>query len=299
MMALMHVLTEADPELDPDISSGDTVGTTRAALELGLPVHFLPRVGSPGSEDDVLGGLAPVAQPGPTVWLGYIPTPERYAQVFEAARERGLHLLNDPEAHLRALEFPRAWPHLRGLTPDSQVIESPAQVEEALDVLGLPVFIKGTVLSRKSYGWKACVAETREEARTLAEKLLRTARFSRERVVLRRFVPLRRTGEVMEGFPCSREYRLFLLRDEVVGEGYYWPFGDPFGPLTPAELEQVRGLAREAARRLAVPLLAVDVAQAEDGSWLVIEVGDPQFAGLSHISPRGFIQRLHAVLAGA
>jgi hypothetical protein len=295
-MSGMHVLTEADPELDPDISSGDTVGCTRAALALGLPVHFLPAATSLGPEDDVLGALAPVEQPGPAVWLGYIPTPERYAQVYEAARERGLHLLNDPEAHLRALEFPRAWPHLRGLTPESRVIDSPEQVDEALAALGLPVFIKGTVLSRKSYGWKACVAETPGEARTLVEKLLRTTRFSREHVVLRRFVPLRRTGESLEGFPCAREYRLFLLRGEVVAEGYYWPFGDPFGPLTAEELEQVRGLAREAARRLSVPLLAVDVAQAEDGSWLIIEVGDPQFAGLSHISPRAFIERMHAVL---
>jgi hypothetical protein len=294
----MHVLTEADPELDSDRSSGDTVGTTRAALALGLPVHFLPAAAALGPEDDVLGGLAPVASPGPAVWLGYIPTPERYAQVYEAARSRGLHLLNTPEEHLRALEFPRAWPHLGGLTPESRVIDSLEQVEEALEALGLPVFIKGTVLSRKAYGWKACVAETPEEARALVQKLLRAARFSRERVVLRRFLALRRTGEALEGFPCAREYRLFLLRGEVVGEGYYWPFGDPFGPLTPREAEQVRGLAREAARRLSVPLLAVDVAQAEDGTWTLIEVGDPQFSGLSHIPPHAFIERLRALLVG-
>jgi hypothetical protein len=292
----MYILTEATPELDPDISSGDTVGATRAALALGLPVHFLPAAAGLGPEEDVLGGLAPVESPAPALWLGSIPTPERYTQVYEAARSRGLHLLNSPEEHLRALEFPRAWPHLGGLTPESRVIDSLDQVEEALAALGLPVFIKGTVLSRKSYGWKACVAESPEEARALVQKLLRAARFSRERVVLRRFLSLRRTGESLEGFPCAREYRLFLLRGEVVGEGYYWPFGDPFGPLTPQEAEQVRGLAREAARRLSVPLLAVDVAQVEEGTWTLIEVGDPQFAGLSHISPRAFIERLSTLL---
>jgi hypothetical protein len=42
-------------------------------------------------------------------------------------------------------------------------------------------------------------------------------------------------------------------------------------------------LAREAARRLEVPYVAVDVGQLEGGSWIVIETGDPQFSGVSTI----------------
>jgi hypothetical protein len=43
----------------------------------------------------------------------------------------------------------------------------------------------------------------------------------------------------------------------------------------------------------------VDVGQQEDGRWTVIEVGDPQFAGVGHISVSTLYQNLRAALAPA
>jgi hypothetical protein len=48
----------------------------------------------------------------------------------------------------------------------------------------------------------------------------------------------------------------------------------------------------EAARRLGVPYLTVDIGQVENGQWIVIEVGDAQFAGLSQVSPLKLWSRL-------
>jgi precorrin-6B methylase 1 len=45
-------------------------------------------------------------------------------------------------------------------------------------------------------------------------------------------------------------------------------------------------VASAAARRLRARLVSVDIGQLEDGDWVVIEVGDPQFSGLSFIRPR-------------
>jgi hypothetical protein len=39
----------------------------------------------------------------------------------------------------------------------------------------------------------------------------------------------------------------------------------------------------KAAARLNVPFIAVDVGQLESGDWIVIETGDAQFCGLSHV----------------
>lgn len=54
--------------------------------------------------------------------------------------------------------------------------------------------------------------------------------------------------------------------------------------LSAAETKSVLALAMTAARRLAVPYLIADIGQLETGEWVVIEVGDAQFAGHNDIS---------------
>jgi hypothetical protein len=74
-----------------------------------------------------------------------------------------------------------------------------------------------------------------------------------------------------------------VLNDTVVGCGYYWEGNDPLMHLNESEKTDVLNLALESARRLKVPFIAVDIGQLEDESWMVIEVNDGQFAGLSQI----------------
>lgn len=63
----------------------------------------------------------------------------------------------------------------------------------------------------------------------------------------------------------------------------YWDeHADPF-PLTPNDAGALRRVATEAAKRVGMPFLAVDIAQTIDGDWIAIEVGDAQFSGLSHV----------------
>jgi hypothetical protein len=292
----MVVLSEASPDLDPDKSDGDINGATKVALGLGIPVHFLRPAVALEPDEDPLAQVPALPRESLAVWIGHIPTPERYARVYAEARARGIRLINSPEEHQRALEFDRFYPRLEGITPRSVAVDAVERVAAAVETLGLPLFIKGTVLSRKAYGWKACVADTREEAESLVSRLLRMSSLSRGRAILRELVSLRRAELVLEGFPTAREYRLFLLRGEVMGLGYYWPFADPYGALAGEDEAAVHALAREAARRMEVPYLSVDIGQREDGRWTVIEVGDPQFAGVGHISVSALYRNLHAAL---
>jgi hypothetical protein len=65
--------------------------------------------------------------------------------------------------------------------------------------------------------------------------------------------------------------------------GYYWEGDDPLKELSHSEEEAVRSLALEAAGRLDVPYITIDIGQLEDGRWIVIETGDAQFSGVSQI----------------
>lgn len=280
----MIVLTETADQLPPSASARDIAASTNAAKLVGCQVyHFPPDFSECGDAEAALWLVPKSAERRLGVWIGYIPTTERYAQIYEAALAKGIQLVNTPSQHRIAEEFDAAYPLLRELTPDSVIISGTNECEAAVARLGFPIFVKGAVQSRKSRGWKACVAETVDELRRLANTLLELENRSRGRVVLRKVVALRHTRRSGEGFPLGREYRLFIYRGEVLGMGYYWEGDDPMKALTADEESQVRTLALEAAGRLQVPYVAIDIGQLEDSSWIVIEAGDAQFSGVSQI----------------
>jgi hypothetical protein len=280
----MVVLTESSERLPPSSSARDIEASTQAAKLAGCSVFHLP---SDFEEcRDAEGALwhVPVQsseQPG--IWIGYIPTSERYAAIYQAALAKGIRLLNTPQEHQSAQEFDHAYPHLCGVTPASLIITSEAECAAAAAQLGFPIFVKGAVQSRKARGWKACVAESIEDLQRLTRALLDLSNRSRGRVVLREVVALRHTRSSAEGFPFGREYRLFVYRGRILGLGYYWEGDDPLKDLAADEEACVRALALEAAARLPASYLAIDIGQLNDGRWIIIETGDAQFSGVSQI----------------
>jgi hypothetical protein len=277
----MIVLSEAAPHEPPNSASArDNIEMTEAARLAGCRVYHIPKDFTRcETAENALWHIPEQEEPAPAVWSGFIPSRERYDAVYEELVRKQIYLLNTPEEHLDSLEFDRSYPRLLGLTPESLVLDDAAQWRDAGDRLGYPVFVRGTARSRKAAGWKACVATTPAELKELVEGLFATPYRSRGRVIVRRLVPLRHTRFSDEGFPLGREYRAFLYRDRVLGFGYYWEGDDPLRSLESDEERQMLALAQEAARRVAVPFVTVDLGQLESGEWVVIEVGDAQFAG--------------------
>jgi hypothetical protein len=224
------------------------------------------------------------------------PSPARYAGIVAEAAARKVVLLNDVTQHLDALELHRTVSRLDDLTARTVVVESVDALDAALERLPPPVFVKGSVGSRKRHGRGACVAEDVGQARALVEKLFALPSQARGAVLVRELLPLRHTGRVVEGFPQAREYRLFVLDADVIAVGPYWPLGDPFGALAPRELDEVQALAREVAARTRVPWLCVDVGQLDSGDWRVIETGDPCCSSLAGVAPAALVGALPAAL---
>lgn len=278
----MIVFSESSPQLPPSASAADLRKATEAAQLTGCRVyHIPPDFSRCETAENALADVALQEQETPAIWIGYIPPPSRYEAIYEAALEKRVRLLNTLEQHLDAQELDRSYPRLAGVTPVSVTITSEDQCAEAVQVLGLPVFVKGAVQSRKARGWNACVAESVDDLRLLCRHLLTLENRSRGRVIVRRLVNLRHSRTSSEGFPLGREYRVFLYERQPVGFGYYWEGEDPLKLLAPPEEEAVLGLATEAAGRVGTPYVAVDVGQVEDGTWIVIETGDAQFSGVS------------------
>lgn len=253
-------------------------------------------VDAPGapSIEDALAYLSVQPEPTPAIYNGFIPSQERYEAVYAACARRNVWLLNTPEEFARCLSLVEAYPLLEGMTPKTVAITSPDELDGALDAVGLPAFLKGSVKSLKKQGIRSCKATTREEARRIAADLFDHAYFTRGTVLVREWVALRHNRKTPRGLPMGREFRLFVYRGEVLGYGYYWEVGDPLDTLTPNEEVEVFALARRAAAALDVPYLVLDVGYTEDGSFIVVEPGDAQFAGLSCVDPLAVFTRLVA-----
>lgn len=266
----------------------DLLGLAAAAKTLGHRVHLIPREGA-------LSAAEPALTRGDFQWgllSGDGFSPERYRRLHDEARELNITLLNDPDQHANAEEVDRTVQLLEGLTARTEVVKNESEVEEALKRLPLPVFVRGAISSAKELGWKACVAESLGEAQTLVTRLLSLEAYSRGRALLREVLPLRRIEKLHEGFPLSREYRLFVLDADVLAMGPYWVKEDPFGALTERDEREIRALAHEVAKRTKVPWLAVDVGQLESGDWRVIETADPACSELAAVNPRDLLGAL-------
>lgn len=289
----MIILSEASDQLVRSASSIDLQKMTEAAKIQGFKVYYIPQdFNICETAHNALYHVPKQTQPTLGIWIGYIPQPEHYAAVYQAALDKNIHLLNTPKQHLIAQEFDQAYPKLLGLTPRSFVLTDVAQCPEVVAMIGLPLFVKGTVQSRKAKGWKACVAYTLEELQALTQQLLSLEARSRGRVIVRQLIKLRYSRTSAQEFPLGREYRVFVYGQTVLGWGYYWEGDDPLKALTADEQQIVLQLALTTAARLEVPYLAVDIGQQEDGQWIVIEVGDAQFSGVSQIP---VLQLWHAI----
>jgi hypothetical protein len=293
----MIALSEASPQLHDSASLRDITHATEAARFAGWQVYSIPQDLPEGvSADDALWHIPRQPEIVPGVWIGYIPLPSHYEQIYEAALSRNIRLLNSPEQFRRAEEFDRFYPFIADLTAESRCVSGMVECEEAAQQLGYPVFLKGTIQSQKAKGIGSCVAHDPEQLATIATALLGNHRRSLGTIIVRKLLDLRHSRIGPGGFPFGREYRVFVHAGHVVGLGFYWEGEDELAALDPTEREQVSGLALEAFRRLEVPYLTVDVGQTRQGDWIVIEVGDGQFSGLSQIPVHQLWTRLTAVV---
>ena len=287
------ILLAEDPQLlAPSSSRDDIARSLEAARIAGAHIFTIaPDFSQCETAENALWHIPSQAQPTPAIWLGYIPDAARYRAIYDAAKAKNIRLFNATDQHQRAQEFDLAYPYLEDLTPRSLTMFAPADCARAAQQIGFPMFLKGAVQSRKARGWRACVAQNEAELNELSAHLWSLENRARGRVIARELAQLRHTRSHHD-FPLGREYRVFILNEEILGLGYYWPGKDALAALGHGEEQAVRELALEAARRLRVPYIAVDIGQREDLRWIVIEVGDAQFAGLSCNSPLQLWNRL-------
>jgi hypothetical protein len=196
-----------------------------------------------------------------------------YDELERDLRILGSRLVNSPEEHkwIAAFEY---YAELRGFTPetwDEQNIH--------LCSYSGPFVVKGK-LSSKKHNWSTHMfAPTKAAAIRLARRLKDDDREIREQgVVYRRYVPLRTFEVGVNGLRYTNEWRFFYFKDKLLSVGYYWSQADCLGQ---AELKpEGHALANKLAQIVAsfATFYTLDLAETEDGDWILIEINDAQTA---------------------
>lgn len=164
--------------------------------------------------------------------------------------------------------------------------------------------VKGATNSKKWRWLDRMYAPTKYEANIRAVALQEDSLIGQQKILVRRYMPLLKLAEGINGLPITNEWRFFYLYGRLVAYGYYWGTHPELADWSEAEPPKAQLLvgghevAELAAKRIAphVNFFAVDVAELDDGTWKVVEVNDGQQAGLSCIPPDRFYRKLREVL---
>lgn len=209
---------------------------------------------------------------------------DNYAEFYETLHNEGIKLVHTPQEHLKCSELPHWYPLLTDLTPKSMWFSELPTLEQIMDVFDFPFFMKG---SRQTSKHKRSLSIIDSEA-TFNEAIRHYAKdpiLHWQDIVCREYIPLKPIqGGDPDKIPASYEFRTFWWHGEFVGAGQYWFQADTC-QWTPSEKEAALTIAREAAKRIAVTFLVVDIALCTDGKWIVIECNDGQESGYAGLAP--------------
>lgn len=205
-----------------------------------------------------------------------------YASELEDKLSMGLRLVNSLAEHTLASELESWYPRLQEITPRTQIFESLPSAEEIERSFEWPIFLKGSRQTSK-HNPELAIIESRAHYEWVAEQYRRDPVLHWQKPVVRELVSLMPVeGTVPGKIRPSIEYRSFWWYGECVGWGRYWY---QVAPYEAADAAVGLDVARQAAARLQVPFLVVDVAKTRDGRWIVIECNDAQESGYAGIPP--------------
>jgi len=216
---------------------------------------------------------------------------EDYARLENGIKSRGITLGNSAEAYQFCHHLPENYPLFEGATPRSVWVERSRfergddidfdAIFEELDVFGgSPIILKDYVKSQKHHWKTACFIE-RANDKAAVEKVVRRflelqGDFLVGGLVFREFVELCSIGNhPQSGMPLAAEWRVFWADKQPILIAPYWAGTELNIGETP-DVSQFQALANQVPSRF----WTMDLAQKQDGEWIVVELGDGQVAGL-------------------
>ena len=268
--------------MSPGLERGEDLFQLEEAVwlwtsQIGAPIYDF-------AFDQFFACRRPFMRPDEVEVIGRVGALDDYRTTYQELLSEGIRLIHDPGEYLRATRLPQWYPLLEDLTPKSLWFSEPPDAQSVEEELGWPIFMKGARQTSHHKRSLSIIAGP-DELRRALDQYAEDPILGWQDVVCRALAPLRPVEDPdPERIPSSYEFRSFWWRGELAGVGRYWWEGVDYD-LREHERAGALEVAREAARRINVAFLVVDVAQRTDGEWIVIECNDGQESGYAGVSP--------------
>lgn len=163
---------------------------------------------------------------------------------------------------------------------------------------GGPFVIKGATNSKKHLWSTHCFAQDWQTAKDVYLRLAEDTTIGVQPIYIRQYVPLHNLAQGLNGLPISKEFRFFVLDEQIVASGFYWSSHvDEIETSLDAKEVPLDLLYRIIDKvKDKIRFWVMDVAQTETGEWILIELNDGQQSGLSCIEPSSLYQGLSKAL---
>lgn len=219
-----------------------------------------------------------------------------YAFRYERLLEWKVRLVHSPAEYNLTSNLPNWYPLIKDLTPKSIWYEELPTVAEIESEFTWPVFLKGERQTSK-HNRTLSIIEDVVQFREVMEYWKRDPILHWQKVVCRQYIPLRTVApDNGQALPKAFEFRTFWWKDRCVGLGPYWN-SETYRP-NPEEEAEILRIGQKVSALMRVTFLVIDIAQAQNGEWIVIECNDGQDSGYAGISPFRLWQEIVSTIQG-
>ena len=227
---------------------------------------------------------------GLTIYRGWMMKPEMYRKFYYMLEEKGIILINSPEEYERYHTLPGWYNEFAEMTVKS-IWEEKGDVGEILEkskALEGSYIVKDYVKSRKHEWYDACfisdIKDKENALKVIGNFVERQGDGLVGGIVLREFEKLKQIGHHEKSrMPISEEYRVFVYAGEILVMDNYWN-KDSEMSLSEEELDWVL----EIVKKIRSNFVTMDLARKEDGTLIILELGDGQVSGLQEIDEKQF-----------
>lgn len=227
---------------------------------------------------------------GLTIYRGWMMRPEMYSTFYMLLEQRGIYLINTPEEYERYHTLPGWYEDFADKTAPS-VWETEGNIENALlkaERLQGSYIVKDYVKSRKHEWYDACyiknISDIVNTRSVITNFVKRQGDSLVGGIVLRQFINLKQIGfHERSGMPISEEYRVFVYAGKVLIMDNYWTENEEVS-LSETEIRWIESIAKKVKSNF----VTIDIARKDDGTLIIMELGDGQVSGLQQIDVKEF-----------
>jgi hypothetical protein len=205
-----------------------------------------------------------------------------YQELEQDLIQLNAKLINSYEQHLFVANF-EYYQILKKFTPKTwfniQDINEPG-----------PFIVKGITNSKKMNWNKYMFAVDKKDAMEKMFLLQEDSYLNNQPIIFRKYEKLKTFELGLNELPITNEFRFFYLNGNLIDFGYYWTISDFTGEINQAGMIFANKIAQIIKDK--INFVVIDIAQKEDGSWILIELNDGQMSGLATIPADRFYSNL-------